>query len=178
MEIRKWMKHPVHVVKPLDTIQHVRDLMDKHRVKQLPVAIAGRLVGIVTDRDLRDAFPSVFDSPAFGRRMARTPGTDPRTLPVEMVMTPNVTTVAPGDSMIEAARLVRRNNIGALPVVEGDKLAGILTRSDIIDSFIDLAELADQRETSSFSGTAAPQDAGLQPAKAATRKPRQRRGPV
>jgi acetoin utilization protein AcuB len=169
MEIRKWMKHPVHTVKRLDSIQHAREVMDKHRVKQVPVTIDGELVGIVTDRDLRDAFPSVFDSPAFGRRAARPVGSDPRKLPVEMVMTPDVTTVTPGDSMVDAARIMRRQHVGSLPVVEAGKLVGIITRSDLIDSFIDLAELEEQRETSPFAYQPPAEAKAAKPAKARAR---------
>ena len=60
MQIEKWMKREVHCIKPLDSIQHARDLMEEHRINQLPVVVNGRLVGIITDRNLRDAFPSVF----------------------------------------------------------------------------------------------------------------------
>jgi acetoin utilization protein AcuB len=56
MEIAKWMKHPVRSVKPLDSIWHAREVMTEHRINQLPVLANGRLVGVVSDRDLRDAF--------------------------------------------------------------------------------------------------------------------------
>jgi acetoin utilization protein AcuB len=118
--------------------------MASQRVNQLPVIVDGRLVGIVTDRDLRDAFPSVFDSPAFNGKPKRDT-TDPRSVTVEMVMTPDVTTVAPADSITDAARLMRRQRIAALPVVEGDRVVGIVTRSDILDYFIDLAEIEHKR---------------------------------
>lgn len=174
MVVRKWMKHPVQAVKPLDSIQHARELMEKHRVNQLPVVVDGHLVGIITDRDLRDAFPSVFDSSLLARRERKVTTTDPRTVAVEMVMTPNVTTVGAGDSMADAARLMRRQKIGALPVVEGERLVGILTRSDILEGFIDLVELEDRRESGLFteettSGALAPQ-----PGKPSSRAPRRR----
>jgi acetoin utilization protein AcuB len=169
MEIRKWMKHPVHSVKPLDSIQHARELMESQRVNQLPVVVDGRLVGIITDRDLRDAFPSVFDSAFFGRRKPKITTTDPRTVTVEMVMTPNVTTVAPGDSMADAVRLMRRERIGALPVVEGEHVVGILTRSDVLDGFVDLVEAADMRETGIVS-----EEAAAPPRKHASRATRRR----
>ena len=145
MEIRKWMQHPVYSVKPLDSIQHAREEMDRHRVNQLPVLVDGRLVGIITDRDLREAFPSVFDSSAFSRRKANTGMTDPQAITVEMVMTANVTTVAPADSMADAARLMRRQRIAALPVVEGESVVGIVTRSDVLDHFLDFAEIEETR---------------------------------
>lgn len=81
MRIAAWMKHPVVTVKPHDSARHAREVMEKHRINQLPVVIDDRLVGIVTDRDLRDAFPSVFESvPLVGRRRAQR-GTDPAAIP-------------------------------------------------------------------------------------------------
>lgn len=139
MEIAKWMKHPVWSVKPLDSIHHARELMEEHRINQLPVMVGGRLVGIVTDRDLRDAFPSVLADPA--RRS--TP--DPQHVTVEAVMTQNVLTLAPGDSMIAAASLMRRERIGALPIVAGTRLVGMLTRSDLLEALVGLDTLVESK---------------------------------
>jgi acetoin utilization protein AcuB len=155
MDVRRWMKHPVHTIKPLDSIQHAREVMVTHRVNQLPVVVDGRLIGIITDRDLRDAFPSVFDAPGFERRNAKTTSTDPRSVTVEMVMTPKVMIVGPGDSMIDAARVMRRERIGALPVVEAHRVVGIITRSDILNCFLDLAVLEDERESGGLVEAAA-----------------------
>ena len=141
MEVSRWMKHPVHTVKPLDSIQHARELVERHRINQLPVVVDGRLAGIVTDRDLRDAFPSIFDSPPFARPKRALTATDPRTVTVHEVMSPNVATVGPADSIAAAARLMRTQRIGALPVVENDRVVGILTRSDILDGFVEILAL-------------------------------------
>lgn len=146
MDVRRWMKHPVHGVKPHDSIRHARELMERHRVNQLPVLVDGRLVGIVTDRDLRDAFPSVFDSGQFARRPRRVTATDPDTVVVELVMTPNVITVEPHAPIAEVARLFRRHRVGALPVLDGERVVGIITRSDVLDAFVELAESAEGRE--------------------------------
>jgi acetoin utilization protein AcuB len=131
MRISAWMKRPVHCVKPHDSIAHARAIMEQHRVNQLPVVANGRLVGLVSDRDLRDAFPSAIDSPG-------PPGTDarPEHIPVEEVMTRNVLTLAPGDPLEQAARLMRRERVGAIPVVDGDRLVGIVSRSDVLDAFV------------------------------------------
>ena len=103
MTIAAWMKHPVATVKPRDSAQHAREAMEKHRISQMPVVTDGHLVGIPTDRDLRDAFPSVLESaPPFRRQRARH-GTDP----------------------------------ALIPVVEGKRLVGILTRSDVLDAFVE-----------------------------------------
>jgi acetoin utilization protein AcuB len=142
MAIEAYMKHPVHCVKPLDSIQHARALMEEHRVNQLPVVAKGRVVGIVTDRDLRDAFPSVFDN---GR--APSPESDPKTIAVETVMSQNVLSLGPKDTVVDAARLMRRERIGAIPIVDRDRLVGILTRSDVLDAFVALAALAADKKT-------------------------------
>ncbi|GIW40448.1 MAG: hypothetical protein KatS3mg076_1025 [Candidatus Binatia bacterium] len=138
MEITRWMTRKVVTVKPLDSIQHARDLMLEHRVNQLPVVEGGRLVGIVTDRDLRDAFPSVFSTARRARRRTDLPD-DPDRITVEMVMTANVLTLGPDATMEDAARLMRKERIGAIPIVEKQKLVGIVTRSDVLDAFVELA---------------------------------------
>lgn len=137
MEIAKWMKFPVRTVKPLDSIRHARDVMAEHRINQLPVVVDGRVVGIVTDRDLRDAFPSVFAEPA------RRAGPDPDHIRVEAVMSSDVFTLAPSDTMIAAASLMRRERIGAIPIVDGTRLVGILARSDALDALVGLDALVE-----------------------------------
>lgn len=139
MKIAAWMKHPAITVKPRDSAGHAREVMEKHRINQLPVVVDDRLVGLVTDRDLRDAFPSVFDSAEpLGRRTRRS-GADPATIPVEDVMTPTVLTLAPATSVTDAALLMRRERIGAIPIVDGGRLVGILSRSDVLDAFVEMS---------------------------------------
>lgn len=139
MKIERWMRHPVVSVKPRDSIQHAREVMAKHRLNQLPVVVDRRLAGIVTDRDLRDAFPSVFEAaePGESRRQG---SADPATIPVQDVMTSNVLALGPAAPVAEAVRLMRRERIGAIPIVDGGRLVGILTRSDVLDAFLALAE--------------------------------------
>jgi acetoin utilization protein AcuB len=136
--IETYMKHPVHTVKPLDTIAHAREIMEAHRVNQLPVLHKGTLVGIVTDRDLRDAFPSVFDA-------APAADEDPKQIPVESVMTANVVTLGPRDSVTAAATVMRRERIGAVPIVDAGRLVGIIARGDVLEAYIGLAQLAPSR---------------------------------
>ena len=141
MQVAEWMTRQLHVVRPLDSIQHARELMAQHRINQLPVVVDGRLVGIVTDRDLRDASPSVFE--AAQRSHARhAEGTPIR---VEAVMTPYVLTVGPDSGVVEAARLMRRERVGAIPVVEAERVIGMITRSDVLDAFVALAEAHERR---------------------------------
>jgi len=137
MRIDGCMRHPVLTVKPHDSVQRARGIMEERRLNQLPVVIDDRLVGIVTDRDVRDAFPSVFDHTP--RRRSRVGVADPGTIAVEDVMSPNVLTLGPDGSVEEAARLMRRERIGAIPIVIGERLVGIITRSDVLDAFLALA---------------------------------------
>jgi len=138
MLVRNWMKRPVHSVKPKESALHARSLLEKYRINQLPVLVNGELVGIVTDRDLRDVFPSVFESAA-AKSGERHEWPDPEKVTVEAIMTANVATVAPSDHVVDAARLMRRDRIGAVPVVEQGQVVGILTRSDLLDALVTVA---------------------------------------
>jgi len=129
MTVEPYMKHPVVAVKPHDSALHARMVMTKHRINQLPVVVDDRLVGIVTDRDLRDAFPSVFEAAASSGGSA-----DPGQIAVEDLMTAKVVTLPADASLGDAVRIMRRERIGAIPIVEGRHLVGILTRSDLLDA--------------------------------------------
>jgi acetoin utilization protein AcuB len=139
MRVRNWMKHPVRSIKPRDSILHARALLEEHRINQLPVVADGVLVGIVTDRDLRDAFPSVYEAAAADAR-SKAPDVDPAEMPVENVMTRDVSVVTPDQALVQAARVMRARRIGALPVVEHGKLIAILTRSDLLDALVTMSD--------------------------------------
>ncbi len=100
-------------------ITEARTLLNKHRIRHLPVVQSHQLIGIVTDRDLRSAPAS-----------ART---------VDDVMTVKPVVIIPDAPVDEAARVLRAHKIGALPVVEGKRLVGILTETDVLDAFVDLS---------------------------------------
>ena len=58
MDVSRWMTKSVLTIKPHDTLRHARERLAKYRINQLPVVVNDKLVGIVTDRDIRDAYPS------------------------------------------------------------------------------------------------------------------------
>lgn len=116
------MSHPVVTVEPRHLVADARQLLHRHGFRHLPVVQKQRLVGIVTDRDLRGA-------PA-------------KALTVAQLMSPKPWVIAPDSSVDEAARLLRQRKIGALPVVQGGRLLGILTASDILDAFVDVSGVA------------------------------------
>ena len=135
LDVKGWMQTRLTLAHPHDGIDHARALCERHRINQLPVVADGSLVGIVTDRDLRDAFPSVGEQ-------VRHPGEARRetaALRVEDVMTPNVLTVGERDPIERAATIMREERVGALPVVSGERLVGIVTRTDLLGALVALA---------------------------------------
>ena len=130
------MKTPVITVKPRDSVAHARELLEKNRINQLPVVQNERLVGIVTDRDIRNAGRAL-QIAAFAA--ARHPvQSDPDQAPIEQVMSANVVTLRPTETIEKAARLLRQQRIGSVPIVANGVLCGILTRSDLLDVLVEL----------------------------------------
>jgi acetoin utilization protein AcuB len=128
LRVADWMTESVLAVETYDSIGVARELMAKHRVNQLPVLDNEVVVGIVTDRDLRDAYPTsmdIGDTKKIDEFAAR--------YTVEEVMTHSVFTVEPDTPLRDAVTLLRQHRIGALPVVKDKTLVGIITRSDILD---------------------------------------------
>jgi CBS domain-containing protein len=131
----RWMTADVYTVKPLDSVAHARALLEKHRIRQLPVVKGGALIGIVTDRDLRDAVDAVTSSAKLAGMGEAAPQTG-QEIRVEAVMTENVITLNRDSSLVTAAEIMRRERIGSLPIVDGRTLVGIITRSDILKAFV------------------------------------------
>jgi acetoin utilization protein AcuB len=128
IRVADWMTESVLAVETFDSISIARQLMAKHRINQLPVLDNDVLVGIVTDRDLRDAYPT---SMMIDRGEAIDRFAD--SITVEEVMSHDVFTVRPDTPLKEAVDLLRTHRIGSLPVVKDKNLVGIITRSDILD---------------------------------------------
>ena len=127
VRVSDWMTEEVLAVEVFDSIGIARRLMAKHRINQLPVIDGEKLIGIVTDRDIRDAYPTsiLIDHTKEIDKFA-----DSYT--VEDVMTFNVISIKPETSLETAVRLLRRHRIGSLPVVKKGELVGIITRSDVL----------------------------------------------
>ena len=113
IRVADWMTETVLAVETFDSIGIARQLMAKHRVNQLPVLDNDVLVGIVTDRDLRDAYPT---SMMIDRSKAIDRFADSVT--VEEVMSHDVFTVRPDTPLKKAVGLLRTHRIGSLPVVK------------------------------------------------------------
>jgi acetoin utilization protein AcuB len=132
MLIKDWMtKDPVTITDETSMIKAIH-LMKEKRFRRLPVLRAGRLVGMVTDRDLKEASPSkatTLDVHELYYLLAE--------LQVKEIMTRSPISVSPDDTVEHAAQLMLENTISGLPVVEADgKLVGILTQSDVFRAFM------------------------------------------
>lgn len=128
VRVADWMTEGVLAVETFDSIAIARQLMAEHRVNQLPVVDDDHLVGIVTDRDIRDAYPTsmmINRAKEIDRFAAK--------ITVEEVMTHDIFVVRPDTALKTAVGLLRRHRIGALPVVQNKHLVGIIARSDILD---------------------------------------------
>lgn len=126
--------NPVTVT-PRNAIRTAVNLMREGGFRRLPVVDRGRLVGIITDRDLRRAANSPF--------VVREQWYDNFILDhieVGSCMTPNPITIEPGKSIVEAAHVMRNHKIGGLPVVSDGQLVGIVTDTDLLDFLIKLLE--------------------------------------
>ncbi len=126
MRVKRWMSPRTICVNPDTPVDEAFALMRQYHVRHLLVLDDERLVGIVTDRDLR--MPTRVGRP-WTVAEAYLVGHD---LEVRSVMTPQPITVEASDITSYAARLMTDNEIGCLPVMQDGKLAGILTTTDLL----------------------------------------------
>ncbi|MBC7216659.1 MAG: CBS domain-containing protein [Candidatus Caldatribacterium sp.] len=132
MLVRDRMTREVVTIPSSTTILEAQKIMRESRVRRLPVVDGGRLVGIVTYNDLLEASPSKATTLS---RFELTYLLSKMT--VAEIMTRNVITVSPDVPIEEAALIMQRNQIGGLPVLEGERVAGIITESDIFEVFVE-----------------------------------------
>ncbi len=131
----KIRKNPI-TISPDANFFEARNLIHEKGIRHLPVVDKeNRLLGIVTDRDIREAAPSdatLLSVQELNYLLGK--------LKVSAFMTPKekLITIAPDTLIEEAVKLMRDHKIGCLPVVEGDKLYGIFTETDALDHLVDI----------------------------------------
>lgn len=133
MFVRNKMTSNPFTISPNHTIADAQELITKNDVKRLPVMNNGKLVGILSKSDIVHASPSKATALSMGEityLLAKTK--------ISSIMSKNPITISPNALLEEAAILMRNHDFGCLPVVDGEKLVGIITESDILDSFIEL----------------------------------------
>ncbi|MGH7773005.1 MAG: CBS and ACT domain-containing protein [Candidatus Binatia bacterium] len=122
---KRMTKDPVTIT-PDDYLATARSKMQTGGFRGLPVMKDGQLVGIVTDRDLRQHIGYLEKTK------------------VNTAIAEDLVTVTPETTLEEAAQLLLKRKIGGLPVVEGGKLVGIITTSDILRAFLDVIGASDE----------------------------------
>lgn len=129
------MSETVITVTPDSSIGVAIALMREGGFRRLPVVEDDRLVGIVTDRDLRQATnsPLVLRERWYSDFLLEA-------IKVKSCMTPDPITTAPETPVLDVVRLLRQHKIGGLPVVDRSAVVGIITTTDILDYLIVLLD--------------------------------------
>jgi acetoin utilization protein AcuB len=132
MLIKDWMaKDPITITEDTSMIKAIH-LMKERRFRRLPVVTSGRLVGMVTDRDLKEAAPSkatTLDVHELYYLLAE--------LQVKEIMSHNPLSVSQDDTLEHAAQIMLDHTISGLPVVDAHgKVVGIITQSDVFRAFM------------------------------------------
>lgn len=134
MFVRQYMTPNPMTITPDASVPEALRLMREKKIRRLPVVDShGRLVGIVSDKDLLHASPS----PATSLAVWEIPELLSR-LKIDKVMTRNVITVGEETPLEEAARMMADKRIGSLPVMRGEALVGIITETDLFKILLEL----------------------------------------
>ena len=132
MLVRSRMTSHVLTVSPTTTIVDALTLARAERIRHLPVVDQERLVGIVTERDLRTAVPPAWTDERDEYKQSVS------TRRVREVMTSAVITASPTTPVEEASKLMYENRIGCLPVIDGNTVVGIITETDLLRALVEL----------------------------------------
>jgi acetoin utilization protein AcuB len=152
MLVREYMTpNPIGVSED-KSILETAELMKKHKVRRFPVLRDDRLIGIVTDRDLRSAAPSQvvsFDSQE--RELMPELHSLLSGITVKEVMSREVITIQPEQTIVAAAQLMLKHRMSGIPVTDAaGQLLGILTETDIFKVLVDLSGVSSGRTTYAF----------------------------
>ena len=134
MLVRNKMTPNVITAAPDTTLAEALKLTRGNRIRHLPIVQNERLVGIVTDRDLRLAMPPVWASDTDHHELRNALNTRA----VREVMVTTIITTESDAPIEEAARKLYEHRIGCLPVLEDDELVGIITETDLLRAFVEL----------------------------------------
>jgi CBS domain-containing protein len=130
--VKDWMVPNPITIGPRATVAEADALLEGHCIRHLPVMDGDRLVGMITDRDVRLA------SMPRPRKGSNHPDALLQLIRVDQLMTRDLVTVSPVTPIGEAARLMLERRLGALPVLEGERLVGIISQGDLLKALIAL----------------------------------------
>ena len=153
MPVRDWMSKDLITIDEDASIMKASKLMKQNNIQHLVVLRKGRLVGIVSDRDLKEAQPSKATTLDIHEMYAMLDK-----ITVKSLMPKKLFTITPGETLEKAAGLMLKHNISALPVTDPrGTLAGVISKGDIFRAFVSMsgiyqAELALGFEVEDRSG--------------------------
>lgn len=134
MLVRNWMTPDPITISPETSLLKLGKIMKDHEVRRLPVVDKdGKLTGIVSDRDVRDASPSKatsLDMYEMHYLLAE--------LKANSIMTRNPLTVKTTDTVEKAAMIMLDNKVGGLPVVDNGELVGIISEQDVFKALVNI----------------------------------------
>ncbi len=133
MLVGERMSRPPIIIGPEMSIHDALALFKKEHIRRAPVIKGGKLVGIVSEKDLLNASPSPATTLSVWEMHYLL-----SKLTAAEVMTKNVITVSEDTPIEEAARIMADNKIGGLPVVKGSRVVGIITETDLFKMFLEL----------------------------------------
>jgi acetoin utilization protein AcuB len=133
MLVGERMSHPVISIPPDMPIVDALNMMKRERIRRTPVVKDGKLIGIVSDKDLLNASPSPATSLSVWEMNYLL-----SKITVRDVMTKDVLTVTEDTPIEQAARIMSDNKIGGLPVMRGDRVVGIITETDLFKIFLEI----------------------------------------
>ena len=135
LRVRDCMSVDPATVGPNDSLKNVISLLRRRDIRSVPVVENGRLIGIVTDWDVRQVAPAY---PLFRDEDEIRHYTE--NLTVTAAMTADPMTIAPDAPLVEAAKILETYRISSMPVVDGGRLVGILTVTDVLRVFVEQNE--------------------------------------
>ena len=133
MLVGERMKSPVITVRPDMSLIDALNLMKQEHIRRTPVVKDGKLVGIVSEKDLLNASPSPATSLSIYEMNYLL-----SKLQIKDVMTKDVLTVTEDTPIEEAARIMADNKIGSMPVVRDDRIVGMITETDLFKMLLEL----------------------------------------
>ena len=152
MRVEELMTSKVFTVGEHDMIDRVFFLINYEKVRHIPVVEKGKVIGIVSDRDMYKALGPKSNSSVLENN---TTGTELHVIPkkVKNIMRRGVISISPEAYASQAAALMAEHKIGALPVVKEGKLVGIISATDILIVFSKLEHSKEAREKRIAEGT-------------------------
>ena len=134
------MQREVATLKASESLGIAEDIMQLGRIRHLPVVSAGVVVGIVSQRDLYRAAASCMLQLRRSREREWL-----ACIPVRAVMTTNVITMAPDETIHDAVELMLRHRIGCVPVVEDGKLVGLVSETDCLRYLARVLDVSEEK---------------------------------